>query len=186
MVATLAVVAAGSLPIAVATLLGATLMILTGCLTMDEAYRSVEWRSIFLIACMLPLAFAMDQTGAAAFLAGMVQTLSGGLAPIMTASVMLVVTIGFSLLMGGQTSAVVLAPIALKVAPMAGADPRAMAAAVAIGCSLVFLSPLGHPANLLVMGPGSYTFRDFARLGAPVTLVTFLVALAGLHWIWGL
>jgi di/tricarboxylate transporter len=186
MVVTLAVVAAGLLPIAVATLLGATLMILSGCLTMDEAYRSVDWRSIFLIACMLPLSFAMDQTGAASFLAKIVQDLSGGLAPIATGSVVLMLTIGFSLLLGGQTSAVVLAPIALQAAPLAGADPRAMAAAVAIGCSLVFLSPLGHPANLLVMGPGSYTFRDYARLGAPVTLVTFLVTLAGLHWIWGL
>jgi di/tricarboxylate transporter len=81
---------------------------------------------------------------------------------------------------------VVLAPIALKAAGLAGADPRALALAVAIACSLVFLSPLGHPANLLVMGPGSYTFRDYARLGAPVTLVTLLVTLAGLHWIWGL
>jgi di/tricarboxylate transporter len=186
MAGTLVIVAAGWLPIAVATLLGATTMVLTRCLTMDEAYRSIDWRSIFLIACMLPLSFAMDQTGAASFLAGIVQAMSGGLAPIATAASLMVVTIGLSLFLGGQTSAVVLAPIALKAAPLAAADPRALAAAVAIGCSLVFLSPLGHPANLLVMGPGSYTFRDYLRLGAPVTLVTVLVTLAGLHWIWGL
>ena len=186
MTATLVVVAVGWLPIAVATLLGATLMVLSGCLTMDEAYRSIEWRSIFLIACMLPLSFAMEQTGAAAFLAGLVRSASGGLPPIATAGVLMTVTIGMSLLLGGQTSAVVLAPIALKAAPLAGADPRALAAAVAIGCSLVFISPLGHPANLLVMGPGSYNFRDYARLGAPLTLITLLVTLAALHWIWGL
>jgi di/tricarboxylate transporter len=186
MVMTLGIVAAGRLPIAVATLFGATLMVLTGCLTMDQAYRSIEWRSIFLIACMLPLAFAMDQTGAAAFLASAMQGITGGQPAIVTAAALMVVTIGLSLFLGGQTSAVVLAPIALKAAGLAGADPRALALAVAIACSLVFLSPLGHPANLLVMGPGSYTFRDYARLGAPVTLVTLLVTLAGLHWIWGL
>jgi di/tricarboxylate transporter len=186
MVATLAAVASGVLPIAIATLMGATLMILTRCLAMDEAYRSVDWRSIFLIACMLPLGFAMEQTGAAAYLARIVEAATGGAEPIATAAVMLGLTIALSLLLGGQTSAVVVAPIALRAASLAGADPRAMAVAVAIGCSLVFLSPLGHPANLLVMGPGSYTFRDYARLGAPVTLITFLVTLAGLHWLWGL
>jgi di/tricarboxylate transporter len=167
-------------------LTAAALAILIGAIKMDEAYRAVEWRTIFLIACMIPLGVAMLETGAAAFLAGSVQSLAGGLGPLGTAGALLALAIGLSLFLGGQTTAVVVAPIAVEAAGLAHADPRALGMAVAIGCSLVFLSPLGHPANLLVMSPGGYRPRDFLRLGAPLTAVTFLLALAGLHWIWGL
>ena len=182
----LAVAAIGALPIALATLTGAALVILAGCIRMDEAYRAIEWRTVFLIACMIPLGVAMLETGAASYLAGSVQALTGGLGPLATAAALLTLTIGLSLFLGGQTAAVVMAPIAIESAGLVGADPRAMGMAVAIGCSLVFLSPLGHPANLLVMGPGGYRPRDYLRLGLPLTLTAFLLALAGLHWIWGL
>jgi di/tricarboxylate transporter len=153
---------------------------------MDEAYRAIDWRTIFLIACMIPLGGAMLETGAATYLAGSVQALTGGLGPLATAAALLALTIALSLLLGGQTTAVVMAPIAIEAAGLVSADPRALGMAVAIGCSLVFLSPLGHPANLLVMGPGGYRPRDYVRLGLPLTLATSLLALAGLHWIWGL
>ncbi len=153
---------------------------------MDEAYRAIEWRTVFLIACMIPLGVAMLDTGAASFLAATVQSLTGGLGPLATAAALLVLTITLSLFLGGQTTAVVVAPVAIEAAGLVHADPRGMAMAVAIGCSLVFLSPLGHPANLLVMAPGGYRPRDYLRLGLPVTLTTFVLALVGLHWIWGL
>jgi di/tricarboxylate transporter len=182
----LALSAFGILPIALAMLTGAALVVLAGCIRMDQAYRAIEWRTVFLIACMIPLGVAMLDTGAASFLATSVQSITGGLGPLATAAVLLVLTITLSLFLGGQTTAVVVAPVAIEAAALVNADPRGMAMAVAIGCSLVFLSPLGHPANLLVMAPGGYRPRDFLRLGLPVTLVTVLLALAGLHWFWSL
>jgi di/tricarboxylate transporter len=183
---TLGLAATGTLPIAVAAMIGACLMILTQCLTMENAYRAIEWRTIFLVAGMLPLSIALIKTGTSEYLGGLLHTLAGGLAPLSMAAVLLVAAIGLSVFLGGQTVAIVLAPVAIAAAQVAGADPRPMAMAVAIGCSLAFLTPLGHPASLLVMGPGGYRLRDYVRLGAPLTLASIVVVLAGLHWIWGL
>jgi di/tricarboxylate transporter len=161
-------------------------MVVTGCLSMDDAYHSVEWRTIFLVAGMLPLSIALDRTGTSALLGGALVEVAGGSGPLVTAGFLLFITIALSVLLGGQTVAVILAPVAIAAARTVGADPRSMAMAVALGCSLGFLSPLTHPASMLVMGPGGYTTRDFLRLGAPLTAVSILVTLAGLHWIWGL
>ena len=186
LVVTLALTASGILTIAVATLLGACLMVVTQCLTMDNAYRAVDWRTVFLVAGMLPLSTALEKTGTGAFFGQLLNQATGGLGPLAIAATLLLVTIALSTLLGGQTVAVILAPVAIAAAQAAGADPRSMAMAVALGCSLAFLTPLGHPATLLVMGPGGYTMRDYLRLGIPLTLVSILVALAGLHWIRGL
>jgi di/tricarboxylate transporter len=186
LIACLALAATGALPIAVATLGGAALMVVTGCLTMDDAYHAVEWRTVFLVAGMLPLSIALDRTGTSAFLGRAIVDASGGSGPLATAAILLLITVALSILLGGQTVAVILAPVAIAAALAIGADPRAMAMGVAIGCSLGFLSPLTHPASMLVMGPGGYTTRDYFRLGAPLTALSILVTLAGLHWIWGL
>ncbi|MCJ7512998.1 MAG: SLC13 family permease [Anaerolineales bacterium] len=185
-VASLGCAALGLLPIAIATLTGAMLMVLSGCIQMDAAYRSISWRTIFFIAGMLPLSIALQTTGLADLLGEGLIGLTGGAGSLALATALLLATIGLGLLIGGQTTAVVLAPVAIAVAEIAGVDPRAMAMAVAVGCSLAFLTPLGHPANLLVMGPGGYTVRDYLRLGAPLTAVTALLTLLGLHWAWGL
>jgi di/tricarboxylate transporter len=184
--ASLALIATRVLPVSIATLGGAALMVLTGCLTMDDAYRAVEWKAIFLIAGMLPLSIALESTGTADILAQGLYHLTGGLVPLVTATILLLLAIAISLFLGGQTAAIVVAPVAIAAAAPIGADPRGLAMAVAIGCSLAFISPLGHPANLLVMGPGGYKFRDYIRLGLPLTLLVVVVALAGLHWIWRL
>ncbi len=182
----LGLAAAGVLPIALATFSGAVLMVLTGCIPMEKAYRSVEWKAIFLIAGMLPLSAALQQTGAAAYLGQLLFQFTAGQGSLATAAVLLVSAITLSLLLSGQAAAVILAPIAIAAADLVGADARGLAMAVAVGCSLAFITPLGHPANLLVMAPGGYTFRDYLRIGAPLTLVAALTTLAGLHWVWGL
>ncbi len=182
----LSLAAIGVLPIAIATLTGAVLMVLTGCINMESAYRAVDWKTIILVAGMLSLSVALQSTGTAALLGQVLVNLTGPLGSLGTAGLLLLASIALSLLLGGQAGAVIMAPIAIAAGTVVGADPRAMAMAVAIGCSLAFLTPLGHPANLLVMGPGGYKFRDFVRLGAPLTLLSILVALAGLHWFWGL
>jgi di/tricarboxylate transporter len=174
------------LPLAIATLAGAAAMLIIRCITMDEAYHAVEWKAIFLIAGMLPLSIALNRTGVAAYLAeGLYQSI-GGISPLGMAAILLAIAILFSIFLSGQTAAVIVAPIAIAAAGPTGADPRALAMAVAIGCSLAFISPFGHPANLLVMGPGGYTFRDYIRLGAPLTILMLIIAVLMFHWVWGL
>jgi di/tricarboxylate transporter len=182
----LALAAAGVLPLAIATLAGAVLMVITRCISMEDAYTAVEWRTIILVAGMLSLSVALQASGSAAWLAKGLVSFSQPLGTLGTAGILLLVSILFSLLLGGQAGAVIMAPIAIAAGGVVGADPRAMAMAVAIGCSVAFLSPLGHPANLLVLGPGGYKFRDYVRLGAPLTLLSILVTLVTLHWFWGL
>jgi di/tricarboxylate transporter len=186
MAATLITAATGLLPIAVATMLGALIMIVTGCLTIDEAYRAVEWRAIFLIAGMLPVGIALTKSGAAGWLG---QMLVAGLAqwgPLALAGGMLALTTLLSQVMSGQVTAVVLTPIAVAAAQQVGANPRAFAMAVAMGCGMAFMTPTAHPVNVFVMGPGGYKFRDFLRVGLPLTLLLFLTMLIVLPIFWPL
>jgi di/tricarboxylate transporter len=184
LVVSLATAAAGILPVALALLLGATLMVLTRCLTMDEAYRAVEWRVVFLVAGMLALGVALQESGAGLALGLALSQVTLGLGGLAAAGVLTLLASATSLFIGGQTAAVLFAPIAIYAAAPLGADPRAMAMAVALGCSLAFLTPFGHPVNLLVMGPGGYSMRDYWRLGAPLTLAAFVITLLGLRWLW--
>jgi di/tricarboxylate transporter len=186
MLATLLLAGLQILPVATATLTGATLMILTGCLSMDDAYRAVSWKAVFMVAFMLPVSIALQTSGTADVLARLLVDAAGNLGSLGMSAVLLLLTIGTALLLGGQTTAVVIAPIAIAVAGALQVDARAMAMAVALGCSFGFSTPLGHSANLLVMGPGGYRTRDYLRLGVPLTLLAILITLAGLHWIWGL
>ncbi len=173
-------------PIAEATFSAAVLMILLGCLDMNDAYAAIEWRAIFLIAGMLPLGMAMASTGTAAFLGSLVV---GGLGPLGALAVAGGLFVGATLLtqvMSGQVTAVVLAPIAIAAGQAVGADPRGMGIAVAMGCSTAFLTPIAHPTNLLVMGPGGYKFNDYARVGLPLTALLTVVLLASLAVFWGI
>jgi di/tricarboxylate transporter len=172
------------LPIAIAALAGVVLMVLTGCLTMGEAYRSIEWKAVFLIAGMLPLGIAMEQTGAARFLAEGMVSLVGGLGPLaVTAGLFLLAAVA-SQVMPNPAVAVLLAPIALNTANDLGISPYPLMMAVAVSASAAFLSPVGHSANVLVMGPGGYRFADYTKVGIPLTLVVLVVVLLVLPIFW--
>jgi di/tricarboxylate transporter len=174
------------LPISVAAVSGATAMVLTRCLSMEDAYRAIEWRSIFLIAGMLPLGVAMSDTGAAAFVANAVMSSLGGYGPwgvllglygVTAAATMIVPTAALVVLMG---------PIVLTASAEMGLSPYAAMMAVAIAASASFTSPISHPANVLVMGPGGYRFTDYLKLGVPLTLVVFGVVYLLLPLFWPL
>lgn len=186
MVAAVLVAAIGWLPVAEAMLAGALLAVITGCLTMDEAYQAIEWRVIFLIAAMLPVGLAMTNTGTAALLGQLVMQSLGGYGPWVTLAGFFVLTVALTQVMSSQATAVVLSPIALAAANAMSVNPYTFAMAVAMGCSTAFLTPLGHPVNMLVMGPGGYTFRDFIKVGLPLTLVTFAAAMIALPIFWPL
>lgn len=174
----------GWLPIAITTIVGVALMILTGCLTMEEAYRSIEWNAIFLIAGMLPLGIAMDQTGAAQLLANGMITLIGGFGPISLLAGFFILAALASQFMPNPAVAVLLAPIALNTAADLSISPYPLMMTVAVSASAAFLSPVGHAANVLVMGPGGYKFSDYVRVGLPLTLLTMIIVLIIVPLVW--
>jgi len=184
MAAVLAAVILDWLPIAIAALAGVVLMILTRCLTMEEAYRSIEWKAVFLIAGMLPLGIAMEQTGAARLLAEGMVGLVGGLGPLAVLAGLFLLAALASQVMPNPAVAVLLAPIALNTASDLGISPYPLMMAVAVSASAAFLSPVGHSANVLVMGPGGYRFADYTKVGIPLTLVVLLVVLLVLPIFW--
>ena len=182
----LAASAVNLLPIAVSMMVGALCMVVTECLTMDEAYRSVEWKTVFLVAGMLPAGIALTKSGAAAWLGELLITRLMTWGPLALAGGMLVLATLLTQVISGQVTAVVLTPIAVATAQQMGAEPRAIAMAVAMGCSMVYMTPTGHPVNVFVMGPGGYSFRDFLRVGLPLTLIGFAITLVMLPIFWPL
>jgi di/tricarboxylate transporter len=186
MAVTLAIAASGRLSIGEVMLGGALAMVLTGVLGMDQAYRAVEWRSVFLVAGMLPLGTALAKTGAAALATDAFLHLLSGAGPRVILAGLVGVTILLTQVMNGAAVAAILTPIAIQTAQSMGADPRTMAMGVALATSFAFLTPLGHPVNILVMGPGGYRFRDYFRVGLPLTLILFALVALLLPVIWKL
>lgn len=174
------------LPIAIAAVVGATLMVLTGCLSMEEAYRHIQWRAVFLIAGMLPLGVAMETTGAARFIAELVVGSVGGMGALALLAALFLLTTVASQIMPNAVVAVLMAPIAIKTAADMGLSPHALVMTVAIAASASFLSPVAHPANVLVMGPGGYRFSDYIKVGLPLTLVVFVITMLALPLVWPL
>jgi di/tricarboxylate transporter len=176
----------GWLPIYITAVMGATLMVVAGCLTMEEAYRSIEWNAVFLIAGMLPLGIAMQQTGAARLLANGMVSAVGGLGPLAVLAGLFVLTTLATQVMPNPAVAVLLAPIALNTSNDLGMSPYALMMTVALAASASFLSPVSHPANVLIMGPGGYRFTDYIRVGLPLTVVVLVVTLLVLPIFWPL
>ena len=176
----------GWLPISIAAIVGASLMILTGCLNMDEAYRYIEWRAVFLIAGMLPLGIAMENSGAARFITEGVISIVGGLGHTVLIISLFALTSLASQFMPNPVVTVLMAPIAINTALDLGLSPYALMMVVALAASASFLSPVGHPANLLIMGPGGYRFTDYIKVGLPLTLVVLVVTLFALPLFWPL
>lgn len=184
---TLAIGLTGWYPVSLVALAGAVLLILTGCLKLDEAYSSINWKAIFLIAGFWPLSTAITSSGLGQQLVTTFLNLTSRSSPLLVVSLILFVTMVLTNIMAGQAATpIILAPIGLAIAKSTGLDPRLLLMTIALGCSLGFLTPLGHPVNVIILGSGGYTSRDFLKIGAPLTLVLFLAILIGLHLFWGL
>lgn len=176
----------GWLPISIASVAGVSSMVILGCISMEEAYRAIEWKSVFLIAGMLPLGTALEQTGGAAYLADRLLAGVGSMGSWgVLASLYLVTALATSII---PTAALVvlMAPIVMKSAADTGMSPHALMMAVAMAASASFTSPISHPANVLVMGPGGYRFVDYVKLGVPLTLVILVAVLLLLPVFWPL
>ena len=182
----LAVGAVGWLHVSAAMFIGALLMVLSGTLTMDEAYRSIDWKSVFLIAGMLPLGLAMQSTGTAQLLADQIVGLVGDWGPLAVMMGLYLVTGLLTEVISNAAAAVLAVPIAIDAARSLGADPRAFVMAVVIAASTSFLMPIGHQVNVLVFGPGGYRFADYARVGVWLNLILFILTALILPLIWPL
>jgi di/tricarboxylate transporter len=176
----------GYAPIAVAAVVGGTIMVLTGCLSMENAYRAIDWRAIFLIAGMLPLGTAMQDTGAATYLADQVMMLLGDAGPWPVIMGLYILTAMATMIIPTAALVVLMSPIVLSAMGDLGLEPQTAMMAVAMAASASFTSPISHPANILVMGPGGYRFVDYLKVGVPLTLVVFVAVMAMLPIFWPL
>jgi di/tricarboxylate transporter len=176
----------GMAPISVAAVIGGTIMVLTGCLNMEQAYRAIDWRAIFLIAGMLPLGTAMQESGAAIYLANQMMELLGDAGPWPVIMGLYILTAMATMIIPTAALVVLMSPIVLSAMSEMGLQPETAMMAVAMAASASFTSPISHPANILVMGPGGYRFVDYLKVGVPLTIVVFITVMVLLPILWPL
>ncbi len=186
MIGVIGAVVTGWLPISIAALIGATLMVLIRCLSMEDAYRAIDWRAVFLIAGMLPLGTALANTGAARLLAGTAVDLLGTLGPWYVIGGLYMVTALATMIVPTAALVVLMSPVVLSASASLGIAPTTAMMAMAMAASASFTSPISHPANILIMGPGNYRFKDYIRAGIPLTLLVFLIVMLLLPIFWPL
>jgi len=172
--------------IALAMVIAAMIMILSGALTIEEAYESVDWRTVFLVAGMLPLGMAMAQTGTAEFLADIVLGIFGPFGPRAALLGIYLLAALITQPMSNAAAIVLVMPIALDTAFGLDANYKTFTMAVVIGAATSFLTPVGHKANVLIFGPGGYKFTDYARVGALLTVILIIVSMIFLPIFWPL
>ncbi|MCB0155388.1 MAG: sodium-coupled transporter, partial [Anaerolineae bacterium] len=176
----------GWIHISIAAVIVSLIMTMSGVLTVNEAYKSIDWQSVFLIGGMLPLGVAMETTNAAKFLAdGIVETMAA-LGPLGIMIGLYLLAALMTQAMSNAATTVLLAPIAINIALDLGADPRSFLMAVVIAASASFLTPIAHQSNILVFGPGGYKFTDFVKVGFGLTVLYMLLVAFVLPLVWPL
>jgi len=183
-IAVVVVAATGLLPIVAAAATGALMMVLSGCVSTEEAYGAIEWNVLFLLAGMLSLGAAMEKTGASTMLAdGMIDSV-GGLGPLALLAAFFGATMLLTEVMSNNATVALLLPIAITTAQAIGVDPRAFMFAVVFAASSSFMTPVGYQTNTMIYGPGQYRFKDFARVGAPLNLIFWALGTLLIPWFW--
>lgn len=167
-----------------AVLGGALAMVLFGLLSMDQAYQAIDWKTVFLVAGMLPLGIAMKKSGAAALLAQSLTTSLEQMGPTLLTAGLVGLTILMVQAINGPVVIAIIVPIAIQTAQQIAVDPRAITMGIALASSMAFITPLGHPVNILVMGPGGYRFGHYIKVGLPLTLLLFLILMILLPVFW--
>lgn len=170
-----------NLDLSVAMMTGAIGMLLSGVLNMDEAYKAINWKTIFVTACLIPLGWSMDATGTASWIAQVVLDHLGSASPWLLQLCLAILTLLFSQVMSNVGATVMMVPIAISVAVATGGNPSAYALIVAVSSSNTFLLSSGHPALMMVTGPGGYKGKDFLRVGLPLTFLVLVVTLLAIN-----
>ncbi|WP_128478514.1 SLC13 family permease [Halorussus pelagicus] len=182
--AVVTVAALGVLPIMVSALAGALVMVLTGVLNPPEIYDAVEWDVIFLLAGVIPLGIAMEETGAADLIADLLVLSADFFPPIAVLGLFYVVTAALTNIVSNNASVVLMIPVAAEAAHQLDANAFAFVLAVTFAASTAFMTPVGYQTNLFVYGPGGYKFTDYVRVGAPLQLIFAVVTTVGIEAIW--
>jgi di/tricarboxylate transporter len=172
-------------PLPIAMLIGSVALVLSNCISVREMYEAVSWKVIFLVSGMLPLSYAISDSGLAEQVGASIVRGMSGYDPILLVAAMVGFTMLVAQIIGGQVSALLVGPVAITAAIQSGIDPRAISVAVAMSCSMAFLTPIAHPVNVLVLGPGNYHFMDFPKVGIGITITSTLILLVGLKFFWG-
>ena len=165
------------LPVTAAAL-AAMCLILSRCVSLEAIYRVINWQAVFLIAGLLPLATALEKTGASQAIAETLVTTLSGVGPVLMLAVVFLVASTLSLFLSNTATAVLLAPIVLEAAAQLHVSPQAFAMTLAIACSAAFATPVASPVNLLVQEPGGYSFMDFVRVGIPLQLLSLAITVS--------
>lgn len=171
-----AAAALGFFPIVTAAVLGAVTMVATGCLTVKEAHESIDWMVIFLLAGVIPLGVAMEETGTAAFLVQGVVGLADTFGAVGIVSCLYLLSSLLTAVMSNNATAILLAPIGIVTAHELGASPWPFLMAITFGASAAFATPVGYQTNMMVYGPGRYRYSDFLKMGIPLTLIFWAMA----------
>ena len=168
-----------------AAVIGAIVAVLTGCMTEKQAYASIDWVTIFLFAGMMPIATALDKSGAGALIAhSVVGMLGDNPNPLVIAAVMYLLSNIMTQFMNNTATAALLCPLGISMAQAIGADPKAVLMCIAIAASAAFATPVATPPNTLVLGPGQYSFNDYVKVGVPLCLVAFAVSMIVIPIVW--
>lgn len=172
-------------PLEIAAVIGALLCVVTGCLTERQAYDSIDWVTIFLFAGMIPVATAMNTSGAGKLIAEYtVAAMGGNPSPYLITAVLFALAVVLTQFMSNTASKALLCPVGIALAAQVGASPRAVLMAILIASSCAFASPVGTPPNTLVLGPGKYSFMDYVKCGSGLVIVSMIVSIIVIPIVW--
>lgn len=185
MVGVIGSMATGIVPLEIAAVVGAVIAVLTGCLTEKQAYNSIDWVTIFLFAGMIPVATAMNTSGAGKLIAeATVKMLGGDPSPYMVTAVLFGLAVVLTQFMSNTASKALLCPVGIALSAQMGASPKAVLMAILIASSCAFASPVGTPPNTLVLGPGGYKFTDYLKAGTGLVAVCLIVSIIVIPIVW--
>ena len=174
----------GIFPPAVAGLLAAGAIVLSGIMNVEQSYRAIDWTTVILVGAMMPLSTAMIETGAAKLMAEHLVSLIGDAGPIALLAGLFVLTAIMGQLISNTATALIVIPIGVAAAATMGISPRPVLMSTAVAAAAAFLTPIANPTILMVMGPGGYAFSDYWKLGLPLLLWFFVVAVFIVPMIW--
>lgn len=180
----LVVMAFGWLPNVVAVLLAAVILVMTGCVRTGDIYRSVNWESVVLIAGMIPLASALERTGATSFAVSLVERHLQGASPTVVMALLVAITSAMGMVLSNTATAVLVAPVAVRLAVAFGIAPEPLLMGVAFASNAAFATPIASPVNVLVMTPGKYRFADYTKVGLPLQLLVLTIAVIVIPLVW--
>ena len=180
--------ALGVVDILEAALIGVVILLVVGAISPEEAYQSINWSVIIMIAAFVPVGIAMERSGAAEMIASLVSNFGSNfdvqMAPHASMSLMFLISIIITSLMSNNTAAIILIPIAISVSTQMNVDAKPFIFAVAFGASTSFATPMGYQTNLMVYGPGQYKFSDFVKVGVPLNIIFWLLGTFFIPIIW--